>query len=216
MSPHIDSRLGPLELEQLSPAQHNEFIAHVEACPRCSREYGYAAETLAALGLALPPMQPPAELRERILHDVAKTNRFGHFIELAARIADVVPEKMSILLAKIDDPSSWEESPLTGVWLFPLHGGPATADAIVSFIKMKPACTFPEHGHLGHETTLVLQGSCRETSGRIARRGDVVEMEQGTRHELLALPGPDFVYLAVARGGISLYGTPILPDNSNR
>jgi predicted ChrR family anti-sigma factor len=213
MRPHIDGGLGPLELEQLSPEQRKELLAHIEACPACACEYSSAAEALATLGLALPPVHPAAALRERILRDAARTNRFERFIDEAARITDLGPEKISGLLAKIDDLSSWEESPLNGISLIPLRGGPATADAIVRFIKMKPGSTFPEHGHLGRETALVLQGSCRETSGRIDRRGDVMEMEQGTQHEIVALPGPDFVYLAVAKGGITLYGMPILPGD---
>jgi len=44
---------------------------------------------------------------------------------------------------------------------------------------------------------------------------DVVEMDQGMEHELVALPGPDFVYLAVARGGITILGMTILASDCN-
>jgi len=216
MSPHIDRAIGPLEVEQLPPEQKKEVLAHIHACEHCSREFGKAAEALAALGLAPRAVQPTAGLRDRILFDASRSNRFEPLVDRAARIVDVGAEKMSSLLAKIDDPSSWKESPLKGVAVFPLQGGPASADAIVRFIKIKPGSTFPEHSHLGDETVLVLQGSCLETSsGRTARRGDVVEMARGTQHSVVALPGPDFVYLAVARRGITMFGTTILPGDSD-
>jgi hypothetical protein len=146
MRPHIESGFDPLELEQLSPDQRREVLAHIDVCQSCSAEYFNAAEALAALALALPPMQPPAALRDRILLDAGRTNRFERFVDQASRIADLDTEKMRPLLAKIDDLSSWEESPLSGVFFFPLQGGPATADAIVGFIKIKPGSSFPEHG----------------------------------------------------------------------
>ena len=213
MSLHIDSGFGPLDLEQLSPQQQREILAHVDACERCSDEYGNASEALAALTLALPPVEPSADLRDRILSDATPANRFAQFVDQAARMTDLDTEKMGALLAKIDDLSNWTESPMEGVSLFAVQGGRNTSDAIVRFVRIKPGSVFLQHGHLGHETTLVLQGSCRESSGRIVRRGEVIEGEPGMEHELMALPGPDFVYLAVAKGGITFSGIPILPDD---
>jgi len=212
MSLHIDSGFGPLDLEQLSTEEQREILAHVDACEKCSNEYGKASEALAALTLALPPVEPSADLRDRILRDATPANRFAQLVDQAARIADLDAEKMAALLAKIDDSSNWSESLLEGVSMFPVQGGRNTADAIVRFVRIKPGSTFPEHGHLGHETSLVLQGSCRESSGRIVRRGELIEGEEGMEHALEALPGPDFVYLAVAKGGITFSGIPILPD----
>src|ERR1700687_6362063 len=119
MSPHIDSWFNSLELERLSPEQRKEVLAHIDVCERCSSEHLTAAEAFAALALALPPVQPAADLRDRILLDATRTNRFERFIGVASRIADLGVEQMSDLLTKIDDLSSWGESPLNGVSVFP-------------------------------------------------------------------------------------------------
>lgn len=216
MSPHLEAGLGPLELDQLSMEQRQEMLAHLEVCERCSLEYGSTAEALTAMGSAAAPVEPTPALRDRMLFDASRSNRFQRLVEEAARITGLDAQQMSELLLRVDDPSSWKKTALESIWTFPLQGGPELPGAIVGFIKIKPGSRFPEHGHLGPETVLILQGSCLDTfSKRVARRGEVVEMAEGTHHEVVALPGPDFIYLAVARGGISVRGRMIRPGDPN-
>ena len=97
--------------------------------------------------------------------------------------------------------------------LYHLKDKPAVADAVVGFVKLAPGAVFPEHTHQGDEAALVLQGSCIESGGRVARRGDLVTMAQGSTHELTALPGPDFIYVAVAHRGFEMFGELIGPGD---
>jgi quercetin dioxygenase-like cupin family protein len=45
------------------------------------------------------------------------------------------------------------------------------------------------------------------------RRGDLIRMPPGTHHEFKAQPGPDFIYLGVAKNGIVIGGEHIKPGD---
>ena len=210
---HIAPAFGPLELEAFTPAEQAAVSEHVRSCARCSREYNAAADALAAVALEVPPVAPPPELKERVLGTAARVGRFDRFAEEAARIADLGVDEMRALLARIDDAASWTKTPFDGMDVFHLDGGPKTANAIVGFIRIAPNTSFPEHGHEGDETVLVMQGACQEDNGRISRRGEIMPMGPGSSHSLLALPGPPFIFLAVAQKGITLDGEHVGPGD---
>ncbi len=54
-------------LDGLDPADAAAVDAHLESCESCRAAFDEALETAAALALSVPPVEPPAELRERIL-----------------------------------------------------------------------------------------------------------------------------------------------------
>ena len=206
MSAHLEAGFGPLQLEQLPEVEQDAAVAHLAGCDACAAAFREAAEALSALALAAPPVPPDAALREHVLKSVAATSRFAAYTDRVAALLDVTPAEARALLARIDDPAAWVQTPLEGVSSYDLDGGPALAEAVVGFVKIKPGHVFPEHEHLGREHALIVQGSCVEGSGRVVRRGELVEMPRGSSHELTALPGPDFIYLGIAQQGFMMFG----------
>ncbi len=108
------------------------------------------------------------------------------------------------VLALLDDAAAWVATPLAGVSLCDLEGGPAVAGARVGLVRVAPGVRFPHHSHFGEERTLVLQGAWRDDAGRVLRRGETLNLGPDTAHDFTALDGPDLVFVVVLTGGISL------------
>jgi putative transcriptional regulator len=157
-------------------------------------------EALAALSLALRPVQPPPSLRERLLAAARGPSRFAPFIDRLARLIDVAADRARDLLASLERPETWLPTPGPNVHLVHLFGGPAVAGADVGFVRVAAGTAFPLHRHTGDERVLVLQGSYRDSTGTTARPGDVITMPTGTAHELQAGPDHDLIYAVVAYG----------------
>jgi anti-sigma factor ChrR (cupin superfamily) len=206
---HLEPGLGPLDLEGLPEPARREAPAHLASCDPCAAQFAAAADAFAAIGLSIPPEAPAARAKERLLASVRTVGRFERFAAQVAALLDVGVAKAKEFLARVDDPAAWEEMPLPGVFHFDLEGGPAVADAVAGFVRIQPGQVFPEHGHLGEEAALALQGTCVEDNGRVTRAGDLVRMQPGQQHALTALPGPDFIYLAVVQRGITMFGMEI-------
>ncbi len=213
MTAHLEPGFGPLELDVLDAPARQQACAHLDSCPECAAAHASSARALSAFALALAPVIPPPALEDRVLRAVAQTNRFDAFAERAARILDLGVERARALLAAIDDAASWVVSPLPGVSLYHLEGGPAVANAIVGFVRIAPGGAFPDHTHQGEEVALVLQGSCVEGDGRVARRGDELHRETGSTHMLTARPGPDLIYLAASQNGFLIFGEHLKPGD---
>ena len=69
----------------------------------------------------------------------------------------------------------------------------------------KPGARCPAHRHAGDETTLVLQGSCRDEHGTYGA-GDLARRRAGSVHEVEFLPDQDCVAFLVAFRGRELVG----------
>jgi anti-sigma factor ChrR (cupin superfamily) len=213
MMDHLAPGFGPLELELLDEHEQRVVRAHLEDCGRCAAEYRISAEALADLALSLPRTAPSPDVRARVLESVSKTNRFEMFAARVAELIDVGVEKARALLGNIDDATMWVATRVPGVFSYDLPVGPAAADAVVGFVRIRPGDVFPDHEHMGDEANLVLQGSAVDATGRILRRGDLVRMSLGTHHELRARSGPDFIYLGVAHKGFLMFGEHIKPGD---
>lgn len=206
MMEHLEPGFGPLDLEVLPRGEQASLRAHLAVCDRCAAELRAESEALARVALSMPPVPPSPQTRQRLLASVAHVSRFDAFSAQVAKLIDVTADTARGLLARIDDAAAWVATPLEGIWSYDLDGGPAVAEAVVGFVKVKPGVTFPEHSHVGEDAAFVVQGSCAEADGRISKRGDLIVMAPGTAHELRALPGPDFIYLGVAQQGFIVFG----------
>ncbi|HEX3563639.1 MAG TPA: hypothetical protein VHU24_12445, partial [Solirubrobacterales bacterium] len=54
-------------LEALDPREASAVEAHAPSCARCSRELEALAPAVAVLGESVEQLEPPPELRERVL-----------------------------------------------------------------------------------------------------------------------------------------------------
>jgi hypothetical protein len=64
-------------LDALEPDQYRRVEEHAEACPDCARHLSDFREVAAALGSAVPRIDPPATLRGRVFEAVAHTRQEG-------------------------------------------------------------------------------------------------------------------------------------------
>lgn len=63
----------------------------------------------------------------------------------------------------------------------------------------------PEHGHGGHELTLILQGAYRDRFGVFAR-GDIADHDEDVEHQPIAEPGEDCVCLVAVDAKLTFRG----------
>jgi hypothetical protein len=68
-------------LHALEPEDRDRFAAHLPACPRCRQLVDDTTEVMAGLAAAVPPAEPPAELRRRLRAAVASTGQEGPIAE---------------------------------------------------------------------------------------------------------------------------------------
>lgn len=181
--------------------------------------HGDDAESMSAaeLGLialceGLNELEPPPELRARLLDDAVLPSRFSRFATQVAELLDVGLDKARELLARIDDPAAWSHE-LPGISFLWVEGGPRVANAVRGFVRVDAGLEFPHHEHLGDESILVLQGGFEDLErARVFRPGDVDHMSQGTSHAFRVLSGgPDLLKLAVVQGGLRALGQTFLP-----
>ena len=205
----IDFVLGNLEAAEA--AKIEEALAKDD---ELAAEVARISDDLADVAFGLPEDAPPAALKQRILDTVAKTNRFRRFADRLAELIKVGRDAAARLLSGIDDPASFEASMVPGISLYHLESGAALPAAVVGFIKIKPGVTFPHHEHVGDEIILVVQGSYRDSrDGSVHGVGDEVRNTKGSQHDLVALDGPDLIYLAIAFDGIIAMGQHFKPGD---
>lgn len=171
------------------------------------------AATLAEVATMLRPVAPPVALRARLMASLSK-GRLARFEGQVSKLLDIDTERAAELLDGIDEPTSFEPSPVPGVELYHVEGSEVVADAITGFVRIERGGIFPHHEHLGHEYVLVVQGAVRDTSsGEVFRPGDLATMTPGTAHALEVLPGPAVVYLAVVFEGLGIGGDEFKPGD---
>jgi putative transcriptional regulator len=63
----------------------------------------------------------------------------------------------------------------------------------------------PEHGHGGHELTLILQGAYRDRFGLFAK-GDIADHDEDVEHQPIAEPGEDCICLVAVDAKLTFRG----------
>lgn len=172
-------------------------------------------EQVAALleALAGAAVSPPRSLRDRIMASADLDGRFDRFLDSVAELLDVDSSRARSLLDGIGRSESWYQGLVPDVKLYDIEGGPSVSNAITGFVRLPEGVSFPEHGHLGLETSYILQGSAEDNHGAIWRPGDVVVRASDHVHSFRARPGPDFLFLVVAQQGIQIGDLVIGPDD---
>lgn len=198
-----EARLAEYALGILPPEERAAVAAELLSSPVLARELAALEEDLAIAATAgLEPLAPSS--RERLVASAGGPQRFAAFVPTIMRLFDLGAEAVRALLARIDDASSWESSPIAGVRLIHFAAGPAVAASDAGFVAIDAGLRFPRHRHLGAEVGVVLEGTLHD-EGRVHRAGEVVEWPADSVHEYQAGPGRDLI-LMVAHSGIDLVG----------
>lgn len=213
MTDHLATGFGPLELELLDEAERGGARAHLDHCASCAADFSLSADALASLALSLPRATPSPAVRMRLMKSVGATNRFEMFAAQVAALIDLSVDKAREIVGRIDEAAVWMKTQAEGVFSYDLPTGPAVADAVVGFVRVKPGCVFPDHEHMGDEAMFVVQGCAIDSNGLVMKRGDLIRLPPHTNHDFKAQPGPDFVYLGIAKNGFMLFGQHIKPGD---
>jgi anti-sigma factor ChrR (cupin superfamily) len=192
----------PPARDAMSPEEVEAFDAHLAECDACASRMHALTAVLLESERAATSIQPHPSVRQRLLASMERAPRLEAYVEPVAELLDVPRSKAREYLWRIDDPSRWRPTPFEGVQSLFVKGGPATAGALVGFLRVEPGHRLPLHDHLGPEHGLLLQGRARDPEGRIHGPSTRVDMASGSRHEFEALPIVDCVFLVIAHGGV--------------
>jgi anti-sigma factor ChrR (cupin superfamily) len=186
-------------LGALPPEEERQFRQRIQSgCPLCTAESAASAEVANLIGMSLPPVQPPASVRERLLDRIrAKpegaqrariprretetelANSSGgalHPVPVLRDSSEAGPVSPHMTLVREND-STWIPSPFPGVELRPLLGRNTL------LVRMHPGSTYPSHEHRLAEQCYVLEGSVTDSDGVTVYAGDFVCMHAGSTHE---------------------------------
>ncbi len=183
-----------------------EIVAEVLDSPT-PEEQRVLAELFAVLASAAGRAEPRPRVRERLLEAVSRSpERWAPFGGRLSKLFDLSLEKVTEVLASLDDPSAWESGPIPGVSLLHFEGGPGVASADNGFVKLAPGTHFPEHRHVGTERILLVQGAYVATDGRTYRAGDEHPMEAGTTHSYVVTDDGPCIFAVTLSAGIEVGG----------
>jgi anti-sigma factor ChrR (cupin superfamily) len=165
---------------------------------------GFDAESAAAVALLpelLTPMPPPEERRLRLLAEVeALPLRYAPFLDRLSDVWDLPEAGVLAVLERASDLASFRKTPLPGLRVLDVAGGPRVAGADVHLVRFTPGMRFPRHRHPGDEVLFVLEGSYVDSSGRTVGPGDVHAMSAGTEHGFRVSRDEPCVAASVQRG----------------
>ncbi len=152
-------------LGALEPAEAAELERHAEGCERCQAEIRWLTPAINALPEGVERLQPPRELRERVMAEV----RF-----------DAAPEEVFA-----DDPAATGLFGRAGAWLRELGSGPMGLRPVVGFaaavLVVAAVAGFAIGGGIGSDegaqTSTVVTGEAPGVTAKMISEGD-----SGTLH----------------------------------
>lgn len=112
-------------------------------------------------------------------------------IDVASRPRDV-PAPLARYLPDGLDAAPWKARG-GGVWTCDLPVSP-NAQSRLMLLKVGAGQAVPEHGHGGHELTLILKGAYKDRFGRFGP-GDIADHDQDVDHQPIAEMGEDCICL---------------------
>lgn len=158
--------------------------------------------TLVAIASTVEPRPAPDAVRDRLMASMQRGGRYGVFVDRLARMFDLPVATVEKLVRKLDDPGAWKPGPSEGVEWIGVRAGPKYPNAVAAFGKLKPGARFPHHSHKGEETTLVMAGGFRDSSGVEVERGEELFEAPGTDHDFVVLDGEDCIAAVIAVEGV--------------
>jgi quercetin dioxygenase-like cupin family protein len=143
----------------LDPDERLQLLARLEALtPEQRSEVARLYDAATAVAMSLPPIEPPAHVRERVLAAARKPTRYTVWAADAAWIDTGVPGVRARILA-VDK----------------------TRSLVTLVIRAAPGAVYPSHKHHGPEECFVISGSV-VIDGRVLRAGDFHHADEDSEH----------------------------------
>jgi anti-sigma factor ChrR (cupin superfamily) len=153
----------------LSADEARDFEAHVESgCLVCAAELEPARVVVSALGLAGPPLETPAIIRDKLLAQLAKTTT-----------APSPPSLMSAVTVRAAE-GEWRQL-FQGVSVKQLFADKEKG-TVTSLYKVAPGAALPSHTHGDFEQCLIIEGDFH-LNGEMFGPGDFTCSMAGSVHE---------------------------------
>ncbi len=173
--------------------------AHVAVCPSC-REKVAQAETIG--GALLDDIEPVAlsqcatnNLLEQLGagdKTVERPDEPGAGTSAAASQDKVLPPIVSLLIGTPISQIKWQRAG-RGISTHQIALGDKAASKLF-LMKIAAGRAVPEHGHTGHEVTMVLSGAYNDKCGRFAC-GDVADLDPDVEHQPVVEASEDCICL---------------------
>jgi anti-sigma factor ChrR (cupin superfamily) len=168
-------------LGSLCGEEKTAFEQHVRGgCEICEQDLVDLAGVVNNLALAVPPIEPSAAVRQRLLDSTRIELRRSGGPELLAKSGEgVLLQQSGLLIARSAD-LPWEQvAPGISRKILALDSGRSYS---TSLIRAEAGAIYPRHRHAGVEELLVLEGDLR-IHGVVMRTGDYCRAEPGSLHE---------------------------------
>ena len=166
--------LGSLALEKATAFEQRLR----SGCPYCCAQAEQYAAVAEHLSVSLTPVEPRADLRERLLERI--------------KPRDKAPEPSEHMKIVRSHEAPWVKLPFPGVEIRPLIGNKTL------MVRMQPGAAFPQHDHPHAEQCYVLDGSITDSDGVTLHVGDFVVTSRGIQHEPLRSETGCMLFIAYA------------------
>jgi quercetin dioxygenase-like cupin family protein len=157
--------------------------------------------TISELDRLLSPSAPPPFVAAQLAREVEELPlRYAPFFDRLADVWDLPVGGVHAVLERAKSPEAWRKTALPGLALLDVRGGERVRDADVHLVRFSPGMRFPRHRHPGNEALFVLEGSYRDSSGRVVVPGDLHAMSAGSEHGFVVSRGEPCIAASVQRG----------------
>ena len=183
----------------LSQAMELLIATHMTVCPHCRNKVagfeamgGAVLETTSSMDMENHSLDHVMAMLERdsvnentVIEDVAPMRQVAVGESVTGSAMAALPRPLADLLP--DDVMSLDDIPwkslAPGVKHFQLKS--IESNGTVRLMKIAPGVSIPDHGHQGHEMTLLIKGSYIDEIGRF-RAGDVADLDDDIDHQPIA------------------------------
>jgi putative transcriptional regulator len=169
------------------------MASHIAMCPGCRRELAAMED----IGVAMfEDLSPGFLSRPAPVIALRASEADVEFRRPSSEAGDVPPPLQAVVGPHLDHIPWRRVAP--GVWQHQIAlNHPERGD--LRLIKVSPGMALPEHGHRGHELTLVLRGAYSDASGTY-RAGDVADLDENIEHQPIADPVEGCICLIAVDG----------------
>lgn len=167
-------RAAQYVLDGLEPDATLLYEAHLEICPLCRAEVATCRHGAEALGRSVPPVNPPAGLKDRLMSRI----KDGAGIQAWKQWRPDRPGDESVIVR--GGQSEWQSTAVEGVRVRRLFVDPA-ADRITMLVRMDAGTSYPAHRHGGVEECFVLEGDLCGPDFEM-KAGDYQRLAGGSTH----------------------------------